>query len=45
VCATFTLAQLSKSAQHGMIAFTGVPTYENKDWLMQLPFILVNAGV
>jgi hypothetical protein len=27
-----------------MIGFTGIRTYENKDWLMQLPFILVNAG-
>lgn len=44
VCATFTLSQLSGSAQHGMIGFTGIRTYENKDWLMQLPFILVNAG-
>lgn len=44
VCATFTLSQLSRNAQHGMIGFTGIHTYENKDWLMQLPFILVNAG-
>jgi hypothetical protein len=27
-----------------MIAFTGVHQYENKDWLMQMPFILFNAG-
>jgi chloride channel 7 len=27
-----------------MIGFSGIRTYENKDWLMQLPFILVNAG-
>lgn len=27
-----------------MIGFTGVHTYENKDWLTQLPFILINAG-
>lgn len=44
VCATFTLSQMSRDAQHGMIAFTGVHQYENKDWLMQMPFILVNAG-
>jgi hypothetical protein len=44
VCATFTLSQLSRNAQHGMIGFTGIRTYENKDWLTQLPFILVNAG-
>jgi hypothetical protein len=44
VCATFTLSQLSRNAQHGMIGFTGVHTYENKDWLTQLPFILINAG-
>lgn len=44
VCATFTLSQLSRNAQHGMIGFTGVHTYENRDWLTQLPFILINAG-
>jgi hypothetical protein len=44
VCATFTLSQLSRNAQHGMIGFTGIRTYENKDWLTQLPFILINAG-
>jgi hypothetical protein len=27
-----------------MISFTGVHNYENRDWLMQLPFILINAG-
>ncbi|KAF6253336.1 chloride channel [Scenedesmus sp. NREL 46B-D3] len=45
VCATFTLQTLSKNAAHGMISFTGVHNYENRDWLMQLPFILINAGV
>ncbi|WIA21477.1 hypothetical protein OEZ85_000682 [Tetradesmus obliquus] len=45
VCATFTLQSLSKNAAHGMISFTGVHNYENRDWLMQLPFILINAGV
>lgn len=44
VCATFTLQSLSKNAAHGMISFTGVHNYENRDWLMQLPFILINAG-
>lgn len=44
VCATFTLSQLSRNAQHGMIGFTGVHNYENRDWLTQLPFILINAG-
>lgn len=44
VCSTFTLQTLSKNASHGMISFTGVHTYENKDWLYQLPFILINAG-
>lgn len=45
VCATFTLSQMSRNAQHGMIGFSGVRTYDNKDWLTQLPFILINAGV
>jgi chloride channel 7 len=45
VCATFTLQSLSKNAAHGMISFTGVHNYENRDWLMQLPFILINAGM
>lgn len=45
VCSTFTLQTLAKGAAHGMISFTGVHNYENRDWLMQLPFILINAGV
>eukprot|EP00879_Flechtneria_rotunda_P004542 GHRR01004797.1.p1 GENE.GHRR01004797.1~~GHRR01004797.1.p1 ORF type:complete len:1031 (+),score=332.52 GHRR01004797.1:561-3653(+) len=45
VCSTFTLTQLSRDAQHGMISFTGVHAYENRDWIMQLPFILINAGI
>lgn len=45
VFATFTLAQLNRGAQHGMIAFSGLHTMENRDWLMQLPFIIFNAGM
>jgi hypothetical protein len=44
VVSTFTLQTLSRNASHGMISFTGVHAYENRDWAMQLPFILLNAG-
>jgi chloride channel 7 len=44
VCATYTMAQLNLNASRGMIAFTGIREMGNKDWFMQLPFIIVNAG-
>ncbi|KAG2454447.1 hypothetical protein HYH02_001466 [Chlamydomonas schloesseri] len=42
---TFTIQLMNRSAQHGMIAFTGLRAMENKDWLMQLPFLIVNSGM
>ncbi len=36
---------LISSAVHGMIAFTNLRNMENEDWLMQLPFLLVNFGM
>ncbi|GLI59663.1 hypothetical protein VaNZ11_001600 [Volvox africanus] len=42
---TFTIQLLNRSAQHGMIAFTGLKQMDNKDWLMQLPFLVVNSGM
>ncbi|GBF97646.1 H(+) Cl(-) exchange transporter [Raphidocelis subcapitata] len=45
VCSTFMMSQLNKNAAHGMIGFQGVRELENRDWLMQLPFVMVNAAV
>ncbi|KXZ44967.1 hypothetical protein GPECTOR_60g745 [Gonium pectorale] len=42
---TFTIQLLNRSAQHGMIAFTGLRQMDNKDWIMQLPFLIVNSGM
>ncbi|KAG2485675.1 hypothetical protein HYH03_015647 [Edaphochlamys debaryana] len=42
---TYTIQLLQRSATHGMIAFTGLNAMENKDWLMQLPFLFVNSGM
>lgn len=42
---TYTIQLLNRSAQHGMIAFSGLRQMDNKDWLMQLPFLVVNAGM
>ncbi|GFR49429.1 hypothetical protein Agub_g11486 [Astrephomene gubernaculifera] len=42
---TFTIQLLNRSAQHGMIAFSNLNPMENKDWLLQLPFLIVNAGM
>ncbi len=28
-----------------MIAFSGLKQMDNKDWMMQLPFLVVNAGM
>lgn len=39
-----TTLQLNKNAAHGMIGFNGVRELENKDWLMQVPFVMLNAG-
>ena len=44
VCSTFMMSQLNANAQHGMIGFNGVRELQNKDWLMQVPFVMVNAG-
>lgn len=33
------------SAQHGMIGFSGVKPMDNRDWMMQLPFVLINAAM
>jgi hypothetical protein len=44
VCSTFMMSQLNKNAAHGMIGFQGVRELENRDWLMQVPFVMVNAG-
>lgn len=41
----FACSSSPRSAQHGMIAFTGLRAMENKDWLMQLPFLIINSGM
>lgn len=44
IISTYTMAQLNHNAAHGMIGFTGVTQLENRDWMLQLPFIIFNAG-
>jgi hypothetical protein len=38
------MSQLNPGAAHGMIGFQGVRELANRDWLAQLPFVMVNAG-
>jgi chloride channel 7 len=38
------MSTLNAGAQHGMIGFTGVRELQNRDWLMQVPFVMLNAG-
>jgi chloride channel 7 len=38
------MSALNAGAAHGMIGFTGVRELQNKDWLMQVPFVMLNAG-
>lgn len=38
------MSQLNTGAQHGMIGFNGVRELQNRDWLMQVPFVMLNAG-
>lgn len=45
VAATFTMAQLDRSARGGMIGFSGIRTLGEREWALQLPFMVVNAGV
>ena len=37
-------SKLNRDADHGMIGFNGVRELENRDWAMQLPFVIANAG-
>lgn len=45
VAATFTMAQLDRSAQRGMIGFSGIRTLGEREWALQLPLMVVNAAV
>lgn len=45
VFASYAMSELNSGATHGMIGFTGVNDLDNTDWLMQLPFILINASM
>lgn len=38
------MGYLNPGAAHGMIGFNGVRELANKDWLMQVPFVMLNAG-
>ncbi len=38
------MSEININAQHGMIAIVGVTNLENKEWIMQLPFVIINAG-
>lgn len=34
-----------QGATGGLLSFTGLHDMTNSDWLMQLPFLLINASV
>ncbi|MEW5297643.1 MAG: hypothetical protein WDW36_000839 [Sanguina aurantia] len=45
ILSTFTIQLLNKSATHGMISFTNLAPMENSDWVSQILFLVINAGV